>query len=265
MISVLPERLIALTAIAAEAGALILRHYGEGTHAREKDDKSPVTLADEEAEALIIARLRRAFPSIPIVAEEAIARGETVAVGNTFFLVDPLDGTKEFLARNGEFTVNIALVEDRTPVCGVVLAPALGRAFAGDLSLMAAFEMVVADDGEVRFDEAKRIEARTAPQGGLVAVVSRTHRDTRTEEYLKGYDIADMQAAGSSLKFCLLAAGEADLYPRHGRTMEWDVAAGHAVLAAAGGSVTQLDGSPFLYGKVAEGFANPYFIARGKA
>jgi 3'(2'), 5'-bisphosphate nucleotidase len=145
-----------------------------------------------------------------------------------------------------------------------VLAPAIGRAFAGDVEAMAAFQLQVSAKGEFDPREMRPICARSAPETGLVAMVSRTHRDTKTEEYLTQYDIAEMRAAGSSLKFCLVAAGEADIYPRHGRTMEWDVAAGHAVLLAAGGDVTQLDGSPFTYGKSAEGFANPYFLARGK-
>jgi len=216
-----------------------------------------VTRADEEAEALIVARLTKLSPEIPVVAEEAVAAGAMPRVGARFFLVDPLDGTKEFLSRNGEFTVNIALIENEAPVCGVVLAPALGRAFAGDVAAGAAFELL--PEGGAR-----AIRARTAPEEGLTAVVSRSHRDAKTEEFLAHYKIARMVAAGSSLKFCLIAAGEADLYPRHGRTMEWDTAAGHAVLAAAGGSVTQLDGAPFLYGKAAQGFANPHFVARGR-
>lgn len=264
MTSTPPPRLATLTEIAAEAGRVILSHYETGTEVRQKDDRSPVTKADEEAEAMIVSRLREYFPDIPVIAEEAIARGESVAIGNKFFLVDPLDGTKEFLARNGEFTVNIALVENASPVCGVVLAPAIGRAFAGDVEAMAAYHLPVAENGACDPSKMQPIRARRAPETGLVAMVSRTHRDTKTEEYLTQYDIAEMRAAGSSLKFCLVAAGEADIYPRHGRTMEWDVAAGHAVLLAAGGNVTQLDGSPFIYGKSAEGFANPYFLARGK-
>jgi 3'(2'), 5'-bisphosphate nucleotidase len=251
-------------AIAADAGKVILSHYEMGTTARRKADQSPVTAADEEAEALIVGRLKTAFPNVPIVAEEAVARGEAVSIGDTFILVDPLDGTKEFLARNGEFTVNIAQIEGTVPVCGVVLAPALGRGFAGDVATKTAIAFDLSPDGSANLDSAKKIEARKAPDDGVIAMVSRTHRDIKTEEYLTQYAIKEMRAAGSSLKFCLLAAGEADFYPRHGRTMEWDVAAGHAVLAAAGGTVTQLDGSAFFYGKSAQRFANPYFLARGK-
>jgi 3'(2'), 5'-bisphosphate nucleotidase len=260
----LPSLALQLAEIAAEAGRLILRHYFEGTEVREKQDRSPVTLADEEAEALILARLRLKFPDVPIIAEEAAARGEIPEFSERFFLVDPLDGTKEFLARNGEFTVNIALIEDNMPLCGVVLAPAQGRAFAGDVDASNAFELSVSKAGELDLTSAKNIRTRKPPEGGLTAMVSRSHRDTKTEEYLANYSIAEMKAAGSSLKFCLIAAGEADLYPRFGRTMEWDIAAGHAVLLAAGGTVKQLDGAPFFYGKIMQNFANPYFVAKGR-
>ncbi len=263
MTALLPSEAHQLAKIAAEAGRLILRHYLEGTQARTKQDHSPVTLADEEAEALIVERLAQNFPGVPIIAEEAVSRGETTEIGKRFFLVDPLDGTKEFLAKNGEFTVNIALIEDNMPLSGVVLAPAQGRAFLGDVGASTAFELAVSKTGDLDSDGAKSIRARNAPKDGWIAVVSRSHRDAKTEEYLARYAIADMKAAGSSLKFCLIAAGEADLYPRLGRTMEWDTAAGHAVLLAAGGNVTQLDGGPFFYGKVAQEFANPYFVARG--
>ena len=259
----LPPLVLQLAKIAAEAGRLILRHYKQGTEIRIKPDHSPVTLADEEAEALILKRLKLHFPGVPIIAEEAVERGEPTEIGKRFFLVDPLDGTKEFLARNGEFTVNIALIEDNMPLSGVVLAPAQGRAFLGDVGASTAFELAVSKTGDLDSENAKTIHARNAPEDGLIAVVSRSHRDAKTEEYLASYAIADMKASGSSLKFCLIAAGEADLYPRHGRTMEWDIAAGHAVLLAAGGTVTLLDGGPFFYGKTAQGFANPYFVARG--
>jgi 3'(2'), 5'-bisphosphate nucleotidase len=262
----LPAFAASLAGIAHEAGQLILRHYREGVTARAKDDSSPVTLADEEAEALIEARLAALSPDIPIVAEEAMAAGRRTEIGRRFFLVDPLDGTKEFLQRNGEFTVNIGLIEDGNPVCGVVGAPAMGRLFVGDSRDGAgqAFEVAAPENAGLDLDTARAIRARRPPPDGVVAVVSRTHRDSKTDEYLAHYKIAHLVASGSSLKFCLVATGEADLYPRHGRTMEWDTAAGHAVLAAAGGSVTQLDGSRFFYGKTAQGFANPYFIARGR-
>ena len=253
-----------LARIAHEAGRLILMHYADVSEVRTKADSSPVTKADEEAEALILDRLRKLEPGIPIVAEESVAKGNVPKLGERFFLVDPLDGTKEFLQKNGEFTVNIALIEHGRPIAGVVAAPAKARAFIGD-GKNGAFEVAAPEDLPLEIETAQRIRARKAPANGLVAVVSRTHRDTKTEDYLESYPVAAMVAAGSSLKFCLVATGEADLYPRHGRTMEWDTAAGQAVLEAAGGSVTTLDGVPLIYGKVERGFDNPYFVARGLA
>ena len=248
-------RLTVLAEIAVRAGAEVMRHYaGTVVEVRHKDDRSPVTDADEAAEALILEALAGHFPDVPVVAEEQAAAGRTARVDRHFFLVDPLDGTREFLNRNGEFTVNIAEVVDGAPVAGVVYAPAVGRLFAGDRD--GAFEM--APD----LKTARRIAARVMPRAGLIAVGSRSHNDEATGQYLKQFDVKELRSAGSSLKFCLLAAGEADLYPRAGRTMEWDTAAGHAVLAAAGGSVTCWDGSPFTYGK--SGFENPGFIAKGR-
>jgi len=254
---------VSLAQIAHEAGRLVLKHYSAGTPARVKADLSPVTAADEEAEALILARLAELAPGVPIVAEEEMAAGRVpLHLGTRFFLVDPLDGTKEFLKRNGEFTVNIALIEMGRAVCGVVLAPAMARAFIGD-DTNGAYELPAREDAPLDAKEAKPIHVRKAPNDGLIAIASRTHRDTKTDEYLAAYRVANLMAAGSSLKFCMVACAEADLYPRHGRTMEWDTAAGQAVLEAAGGSVKTLAGAPLLYGKSAEGFANPYFIARG--
>jgi 3'(2'), 5'-bisphosphate nucleotidase len=243
--------------IARAAGALILHHYAGEVERRHKPDKSPVTIADEEAERLILHRLSEIAPGVPVVAEESVAAGSTPDVSaGVFFLVDPLDGTKEFLSRNGEFTVNIALIEAGRPTAGVVFAPAIGRLFWG--SDAEAYE--AQGDGPT-----KRIATRAVPAEGMVAIASRSHRDRLTDEYLAHYPIRELKAAGSSLKFCVLAAGEADIYPRHGPTMEWDTAAGHAVLAAAGGRVTRLDGkTPLTYGNVAENFTNPSFVAWGR-
>lgn len=242
--------------IAREAGALIMRHYAGVIERREKADKSPVTIADEEAEVLIVRRLHEVAKGIPVVAEESAAAGSAPDVsGGVFFLVDPLDGTKEFLNRNGEFTVNIALIEQGRPSAGVVFAPAIGRLFWG--SGTQAFEQ---HNGTTR-----PIKTRATPPDGLTGIASRSHRDRLTEEYLAHYPIREMIAAGSSLKFCVIAAGEADIYPRHGQTMEWDTAAGHAVLLAAGGRVTRLDGkTPLTYGNAVEKFANPSFVAWGR-
>ncbi|MBX3504559.1 MAG: 3'(2'),5'-bisphosphate nucleotidase CysQ [Parvibaculum sp.] len=252
-----------LRRIALQAGAAIMDHYQTEFEVIRKDDNSPVTAADNDAEAIILAALRQVAHDIPVVSEEAAAAGHIPDVGHAFFLVDPLDGTKEFINKNGEFTVNIALIEDRRPVAGVVYAPAKERMFFGH-GQGHAFEETVSACHKGQAEGATRaIAARRPADDGLVVIASRTHRDTKTDEYLNLYKVKEFLAAGSSLKFCVIAAGEADLYPRHGRTMEWDTAAGHAVLAAAGGSVTQLDGTPLIYGKTERGLDNPFFVARG--
>jgi len=253
-----------LRQIALKAGAIIMRHYRAGDGAvREKQDHSPVTDADEEASAFIHKELLAAFGPVNWVCEEGVAQGALSAAAARFFLVDPLDGTKEFIKRNGEFTVNIALIENGLPVAGVVYAPAKARLFFGYQGDQGghAFEQDADPGPPAQMGAPRPITVRPAPAGGLTVVASRTHRDTKTDEYLAAYDVKEFRAAGSSLKFCLVAAGEADLYPRHGPTMEWDTAAGHAVLAAAGGSVTTLDGAPFTYGKA--DFRNGYFVAKG--
>ena len=258
------RRALSLADIAWRAGEILLAHYAlNEVEARRKDDNSPVTDADEEAEIFILSQLRHLFPDVPIVAEEEVSGGHASEIGDRFFLVDPLDGTKEFLSRNGEFTVNIAEIVNGTPVCGVVFAPARGRLFVGEIS-SGAFDLLTEAGVVPDFGGLRHIAARQPPPDGLVAVASRSHRDARTDEYLAQYKVKEFVSAGSSLKFCLVAAGEADIYPRLGRTMEWDTAAGHAVLAAAGGSVTTLDGRPFVYGKIEEKFANPFFVARGR-
>jgi len=251
-----------LAEITWHAGEIILSHYAAGVEARRKDDHSPVTAADEEAEEFILARLHHVAPGVPVIAEEEVSAGHVREIGSRFFLVDPLDGTKEFLSGNGEFTVNIAEIENGTPIRGVVYAPAKNRLFIGETQ-RGAFEIHTPHGVLPDFARAQRIAVRAAPADGLVAVASRSHRDSKTDEYLAAYPVKDFLSAGSSLKFCLVATGEADIYPRHGRTMEWDTAAGHAVLAAAGGSVRTIDDRPFVYGKVEEKFANPFFVARG--
>ena len=249
--------------VAWRAGAIIMRHYAAGhIEQRRKDDHSPVTAADEEAERYILDELKRLAPGVAVIAEEEAAAGRIQTIGARFFLVDPLDGTKEFINRNGEFTVNIAEIQDGRPVRGAVYAPAMDRLFIGETP-GGACELATRPNTEPDFAAARAIHVRTAPVDGMTAVASRSHRDTKTDEYLAAYRIKDFVSAGSSLKFCLVAAGEADIYPRHGRTMEWDTAAGHAVLLAAGGTMTTLDGKPFTYGKTADKFANPFFVAKG--
>lgn len=253
MSATLSPRLQQLVRIAQAAGVVVMRHYEDGATARIKADRSPVTDADEEAEKLILAELSVAFPGVPVVAEEEAAAGRVVDACSHFFLVDPVDGTKEFIRRSGEFTVNIGEVVDGVAVAGVVFAPAIGRLFVG-----------AADEGafELSGGALRAIAARTPEADGLVAVSSKSHPDAQTDALLRTLTIKGQVNAGSSLKFCLVAAGEADIYPRAGKTMEWDTAAGHAVLAAAGGRVTDWDGKPFRYGK--PGFHNTAFIARGK-
>ncbi len=249
-----PKLLLAqVQQIARRAGTVILHVYGSDFAVRGKADASPVTEADEAAERLIVPALQALSPH-PVVAEEAAARGETPAVGATFWLVDPLDGTREFVARNGEFTVNIALIEDGQPVLGVVYLPLPDVLYAGL-------------EGQGAWCEAagvrRRIQCRPTPADGATVACSRAHGDgALLEGWLRGERVAGRKTAGSSLKFGLLAEGRADLYPRFGRTMEWDTAAGHAVLAAAGGSVCDLAGQALRYGK--PGFENPHFIARGR-
>jgi 3'(2'), 5'-bisphosphate nucleotidase len=246
----LPE----IVALADRAGAVILEHYHGDVAVRAKADASPVTAADEAAEAVILARLAELTPDVPAIAEETVAAGHVPDLDDgPFWLVDPLDGTKEFLSRNGEFTVNVALIEGCLPILGVVLAPARALAWWG-----ARGRGAVARDAD---GQTRPIAARKAPSGGLVAIASRSHRDPETQAFLDQAGVAECISAGSSLKFCLVAEGKADLYPRFGRTMEWDTAAGHAVLCAAGGRVTTRDGAPFRYRK--PGFENSAFIARG--
>jgi 3'(2'), 5'-bisphosphate nucleotidase len=264
MDATLSPRLERLVRIARAAGVVVMRHYEAGCETRLKADRSPVTDADEEAEKLILAELATAFPGVPVVAEEEAAAGRIAQVGSHFFLVDPVDGTKEFVKRGGEFTVNIGEIADGQPVSGVVFAPAIGRLFVGAAG-EGAFELSGGwSIGDSRSDQMKvrAIAARVPASDGLVATSSRSHPDSKTAELLKSLPIKGHTNAGSSLKFCLVAAGEADIYPRAGQTMEWDTAAGHAVLRAAGGTVTNWDGTPFLYGK--PGFLNGPFIARGK-
>ena len=249
-----PTRLLPqLVALAERAGQVILEHYQGRIEVRAKADASPVTAADEAAEAVILEGLDQLSPEIPVVAEEKVAAGDIPELeGQPFWLVDPLDGTKEFLSKNGEFTVNIALIDGDRPVLGVVLAPALGKAWWG----------AAGEGAWVRSDgDAEQIAVRKAPERGLVAVASRSHADAETEAFLDEAGVAERISAGSSLKFCLIAEGKADLYPRFGTTMEWDTAAGHAVLLAAGGRVTTRDGQPFTYRK--PHFRNPGLIAYG--
>jgi len=246
----------AVSAIARDAGAKIMEIYATDFEARTKEDASPVTDADLAAEAIITPALADLTPQIPVVAEEAAAAGNAPKItSGRFWLVDPLDGTKEFLNRNGEFTVNIGLIEDGEPVLGAVFAPALDTLYTGAQGLGAYKTMGNAPPTP--------IQVRPAPAEGLTIVASRRHGDpAMLDSFLDGRTVKETIGAGSSLKFCLVASGDADLYPRFGRTMEWDTAAGHAVLKAAGGRVTNTDLTPFTYAKN-DIFENPHFVAWG--
>jgi len=246
--------------LALRAGEAILAVYGTEFVVDRKADASPVTEADRQAEAIILAGLRDIAPGVPIIAEEETAAGRLPPVSNVFFLVDPLDGTKEFLARNGEFTVNIALVRDGVPAMGVVYAPALGLLFSGGPA--GAFKTTV-DNGQTA--PLQPVHVRTAP-ATIAATGSRTLGAGNCQAWLDRFPSTSFVTVGSSLKFCMLAEGAADIYPRFGRTMEWDTAAGDAVLRAAGGKVVTLDGRPLIYGKRLQAeapYTNPHFVAYG--
>lgn len=243
--------------LALAAGDKIMEIYeSDDFEVKVKSDDSPVTAADEAADAIISAGLREAFPEMMLVTEEQAASHSTT--GDTFLIVDPLDGTKEFIHRRGDFTVNIALVEKGQPTRGVVYAPARGRMF-----YTLPDGQSVEEEGPFDRDHPGRtrpIHVSTPDNDALMVVASKSHLTDETRAYIARYRVRDFKSAGSSLKFCLVATGEADLYPRVGRTMEWDTAAGHAVLLGAGGKVVRFDDhTPLTYGK--EGYANPYFIA----
>lgn len=254
-----------LTQMALRAGRTILKVYDTAFDVGVKGDNSPVTKADKLAEDIILEDLEKLAPDIPVIAEEAAAAGIIPDVGDRFFLVDPLDGTREFVNRNGQFTVNIALIENGRPVHGVVLAPVTGRLFLAAPGMCMEFSAPRSEPIPLAVSDARRLQTVAPPEAGLRIVASRSHRDQATDDLLTGYKVSEIIAAGSSLKFCLIAAGEADFYPRLGRTMEWDTAAGQAVLESAGGIVTELDGTGLRYGKEARGYDNPAFLAWGRA
>ena len=253
--------------LSLRAGARAAEIYETDFASEQKADGSAVTEADRAGEAIIVEGLRVAAPDIPILAEEAASEGNIPSLGSRFFLVDPLDGTREFVNRTGEYTVNIALIEDGAPRLGVVYAPSCAKLFFGAVGAGAFLQRV--RPGEQRADCAtpQPISARVVPTTAPVAVASRSHRSPETEAFLRSIGASEFTPAGSSLKFCLIAEGAADVYPRIGRTMEWDTGAAHAVLLAAGGNVMALDGEnengPLRYNKEDQGFANPHFVAWG--
>ena len=240
--------------IAKRAGQEILKVYETNFDVERKSDSTPVTEADKRSEDIILRSISMGVTDkFPIVSEEAFASNNTPIIGDgPFWLVDPLDGTKEFINRNGEFTVNIALIESGRPVLGVIHSPVSNQTFWG--ATVGAFSQT--DD-----EDEKIISCRDIPMNGLEAIVSRSHRSPEEDQLLSKYKITSETSIGSSIKFCRIAEGKADIYPRFGRTMEWDTAAGHAILNFAGGTITNLDGSPLVYAK--PGFENPSFLALG--
>jgi 3'(2'), 5'-bisphosphate nucleotidase len=255
----------ALVPVVLAAGRLQMQYFQSDVAIQTKADTTPVTVADQESERLILSALTRLAPNVPTVAEEAMAAGNTPQPSDVFFLVDPLDGTREFISGRGEFTVNIALIENTRPVFGVVYAPVTHDLFVtvGPNSVMRA--RVAPDSAAQSLAELAphAINVRKPDLQNLTAMVSRSHLTPATEAYLARYTIADTRSAGSSLKFCLLAAGEADVYPRAGITSEWDTAAGQAIVEAAGGCVTTFDGAPLRYGKADVKYRNPDYVAWG--
>ena len=245
----------ALLRTAREAGEVILSIYRRDFAVSRKDDDSPVTEADLASEACILSGLAELTPNIPVISEEAFSKGGAPdAPSGAFWLVDPLDGTKEFVKRNGEFSVNMGLVANGAPVAGILYAPVQGLLYftKGDGAFL-----------QEQGGEARPIRTRPVPADGMDVLTSRTHRNPDVfDAFIKPFLVRAIQPLGSSLKMGMIAAGLADLYPRFGRTMEWDTAAGHAILNAAGGALLQPDGAPLIYGK--PGFENPFFVAWGR-
>jgi len=254
-------RLTDLLPAVIAAGAATMRHRAVGVTVDHKSDESPVTAADHEAEAILLAALATVAPGIPVIAEEEAAAGRVPEVDHAFFLVDPLDGTKEYVNGGNDFTVNVGLIEHGEPVFGIVYAPALATLYWGDTRTGEAWKIAVAPKKGATPGPATAIRcAECGPHPRAVA--SKSHSTPPTEAYLAAADAGERVSVGSSLKFLLLASGEADLYPRPSPTMEWDTAAGDAILRAAGGMTYDLEGAPFTYGK--PHFFNPGFVAVGR-
>jgi 3'(2'), 5'-bisphosphate nucleotidase len=255
-----------LLSVALAAARAQMAHFGTGVAVERKADQSPVTAADRQSEAIILAGLARVAPGVPVIAEEEVAAGRIPNIAGAFFLVDPLDGTKGFIKGKPEFTINIGLIEARAPVFGLLYAPALADFYVTLASNEAAnARLEPGSDVRTLADCGLRaIRTRVPDPHALMALTSQSHLNRATESFLAGYNVIERRALASSLKFGLIAKGEADVYPRVGPTCEWDTAAGHAVLAAAGGTVTAIDGTPLLYGNAERGFENPDFVAWGR-
>ncbi len=249
-----------LIKISYDAGVLIMNIYNSKFEINHKNDNSPVTNADRDAEEFILKKLNNIFPNIPIISEEAYSNNIIPSYDKKFFLIDPLDGTKEFIKKNGEFTVNIAFIDEGFTKIGFINAPAKNKIFFNDEKKSYVIETKSKD--QISIQKAKQIKVSNEKQKNLIATISRSHAEKETENLLKNYDIDKINYLGSSYKFCSIASGEAHIYPRMSPTCEWDTAAGHAILKTAGGNTRLLNGEELRYGFKENNFINPYFIAR---
>lgn len=254
-----PQFMHALCQMALDAGALIMRHYRDGVTEEKKADKSPVTQADREAEALLEKALAELVPHVQVIGEEACADSLPTQLDDMFFLLDPLDGTRDFVAKRDNFTVNIGLVHKHYPIAGVIYAPVHEKLYFSGADC--AHRLQIAPDGNLDIQAAEKLTTEKIDARGVHIIASFSHRGEKTDQMIASLNVKSTIAAASSYKFCLLAEGTADFYPRYGRTMEWDTAAGQAILEAAGGIVTTEGGERFSYGKLARGLDNPSFIA----
>ncbi len=254
-----PAFMHAMCQMALDAGAVIMTHYKNGVTEEKKADKSPVTQADRDAEILLEKALGELVPHVQVIGEEAHEAAAPTSLDDVFFLLDPLDGTRDFVARKDNFTVNIGLVSDRYPIAGVIYAPVHEKLYFS--GTQCAYRLAIAPDGALDISKAEPLMTQKADPQGLRVIASRSHRGEKTDQIIASLNVKNTIAAASSYKFCLLAEGTADFYPRYGRTMEWDTAAGQAILEAAGGIVTTEDGERFSYGKLERGLDNPSFIA----
>jgi 3'(2'), 5'-bisphosphate nucleotidase len=256
------ETALAFGTIALEAAKAIMAHHPSSVSSWGKPDGSPVTQGDIDADCIIRSRLAALMPGVMVITEETCEAHQDTALPDRFILVDPLDGTREFKARRDEFTVNIALIEAGQPIVSALYAPALHRLYLG---MREAYRVDVRPDQPLpRLDAMRKLTTNSPPAAGLRAVASRSHLDPSTQRWLDERRISELCPAGSSLKFCVIAEGDADVYPRFAPTMEWDTAAGHGILAAAGGTVLGLDGAPLRYGKPGAAFRNESFVAWGQ-
>ncbi len=253
----------ALCQMALDAGGVIMQHYRDGVAAETKADKSPVTAADRDAEILLEAALGELAPHIQVIGEEACAEQVPDALDNAFFLLDPLDGTRDFVAKRDNFTVNIGLIENKYPIAGVIYAPVHEKLYFSGPDC--AYRLAIAPEGKLDLSAAEKLTTAPLDPAGLNVIASRSHRDEKTDKIIDSLHVKEIIGTASSYKFCLLAEGSADFYPRFGRTMEWDTAAGQAIVEAAGGVVTFEDGERFAYGKLERGLDNPSFIAAARA